>query len=91
MSGETRQAMYEAALQRNLDAELSDAELCPRCAQRRIVPGTRAAKAAGICTTCYLRALADATAAADSELSAQREYDRIRQQRSRDKKARAKK
>lgn len=86
----TRQEMYEAALQRNLDAELNDADICPRCGMRRIVPGTRAAKS-GICTTCYLRALADATAAADSEVSAQREYDRIRQQKSRDKKARARK
>lgn len=90
MSGQSRQEMYETALQRNLDAELTDAELCPRCSKRRIVPETRAAKS-GVCTTCYLRALADATAAADAELSAQREYDRIRQQRSRDKKARAKK
>lgn len=58
-------------------------EICPKCGMRVVVPGTRAARAHGVCPVCYARALRDLAQTEAEEAGALREYDRARQDRSR--------
>lgn len=84
MSGASRRReQYRAAVVRNLACELADdVELCPRCSDGWIQPGTAAGRL-GICPACWARHLAEAQRLAQKEIEARREYDRERQRASR--------
>lgn len=90
MTGQPRKPeRFRASVIRNMAASLSDdTQICPQCAKRYVVPGTKAAKL-GICTACWMTALKEATEAANAEESARRAYDTARQRKHREKKRRA--
>lgn len=78
---------YEAALRRNLAAELSsDVELCPKCGNGWVLPNTKGGRF-GICQKCYMHHLAEAHKLAAAEIEAKREYDKERKKHHRIRKA----
>ena len=79
----TRREQYADSLKRNLAAELADdVELCPRCSDGWIQPGTPSAKM-GVCPACWNKSLAEAQRLAAKELQAAREHDAARAAKSR--------